>query len=98
MITLKQLQDFMPIVQEASNQLNKERMLYEQLFEDFDGYSKGLTNILDGFVDTLDKYLGDNSWVSWYAFENDFGAAGLNGISTVEGLYEAILKDSNVAD
>ncbi|MCI4437871.1 MAG: hypothetical protein JHC33_13775 [Ignisphaera sp.] len=98
MITLNQLKDFMVVIRKTSNQLDKEHALYEQLFEDFDGYSKGLATLLDGMIDVLDKHLGDNSWVSWYVFDNDFGNTGLDGITTVEELYAVILKDADASN
>ncbi len=98
MITLPQLRDFLKVVKDLSNQIDKERELYNQLFEDFDGYSKGLVIAFDGIIDTLDKHTGNFGLVTWYIFENDFGSANLDGVGSVEKLYELILKENDATN
>lgn len=73
MLTLQQTKDFLEIAKGISDQIDKERLHYNELFEDFQGLSKGLCAALDQLVDTMDKHLGDNEWVSWWVFECNFG-------------------------
>lgn len=73
MLTFNQLKDLLEVVKSINDGLSKERALYEQLFEDFDGFSKTTVNTFDSLIDFMDKHTGDQGWISWWVFEADFG-------------------------
>lgn len=96
-MTLEELKDLLEVAESISKRIDLEGKLFDELLEDNYGLPKGLCLALDALVDTMDKYCGAE-WVSWWCFENAYGAncltAGFEGeeqvIDSVEKLWELI--------
>lgn len=102
-MTVELLKDLLGVAENISNRIHQEGKLFDQLLEDNYGLPKGLCIALDDLVDTMDKHLGNADWVSWYIFENNFGANGLVAgaegqevvIDTVEKLHEIAMREAH---
>jgi len=100
-MTLQETKDLLEVAKCISDRIAMERKHYDELFEDFNGCNMGLCNALDGIIDTLDKHLGNNGWISWYVFECDFGQSpmkagvgdDMNLVDSVDKLYALAIEE-----